>query len=274
MMLGTGPTAGAKLLIYGASGVGKTALLATLATAGYKLHILDLERGHTTLMNTKILPEEFRGNVDVAVIPDLRTAAIAYDTVSNVLKGRGKICNKHGKVSCAICVKEPPEAFTNIDITKFTDKDVLVVDTLTQLSYSALNRVCKDDYAKPNGAEYKHTFNDYGAQGQLIMDLFSYIQALNINIICISHETGWRADEEAPENMIPIAGTRNMSRTVGRYFDDVIYMTRINGTIRAFNDKAPDRAAVKNRSGFILDNLKGAEISLAPVVAAIQRIGS
>lgn len=274
MMLGTGPTAGAKILIYGASGVGKTALLGTLAAAGYKLHVLDLERGHTTLMNPKILPEEFRENIDVAVIPDLRTAAIAYDTVSNVLKGRGKICNKHGKVSCALCVKEPPEAFTTIEIGKFTSKDILVIDTLTQLSYSALNRVCKEAYAKPGGDEYKHTFNDYGAQGQLVMDVFSYIQALSVNIICISHETGWRTDEEAPENMIPIAGTRNMSRTVGRYFDDVIYMTRINGAIRAFNEKAPDRATVKNRSGYVLDNLKGAEISLVPIVSAIQRIGS
>lgn len=216
-----------KMLLYGPPKSGKTAQMALLAVAGFKLWVFDLENGIKTLLNPTILAPEFRKNISVFNIPDHRAAPIAIDVVRKILKGGAhKFCYAHGITNCPTCLKVKEAKWSEqIDLNTFTDRDILVIDSLSQLSSSALAKVTlKSWQADP---EYKPTFNDFGAQGMYLTEVLSRIQVANINVLMISHEIDIEKDEKK-EKIVPIGGTRNFSATVAKYFDEVCYAHVLN----------------------------------------------
>ena len=134
-------TSKTKCLIYGPPKSGKTALVGKLAAAGFNLIWFDLENGVKTLLNTDILAKEFRKNVSVISIPDHRLYPVAIDTVREVFRGGlKKICHDHGKISCPLCAKNQAAKTTEIDILKLSSNDIIVIDSISQLSNSSMNR--------------------------------------------------------------------------------------------------------------------------------------
>ncbi len=229
-----------KCLIYGRAKVGKTAFVGKLAQE-YKLHWVDLEDGVKTLLNPDLLPVQFRQNIDVIRIPDTQLVPMAIETLLKVIKGAEcRICWKHGKVACVVCSKDTTQtdSFTTVCLDKFTDKDVLVIDSVTQLSLSALNAVIKAELLKDNW-EYKATFHDYRAQGFMLDRIFGAMQAANFNCVAISHENLVET-EGGKELLTPAAGTRNFSRNFARYFDSVVYLDIVNKKHKAFSSTVYD----------------------------------
>jgi DNA polymerase III delta prime subunit len=255
----------AKILVYGPPKSGKTALVGKLAEAGFKLHWCDLEQGIKTLLNPAILKPEFRKNINVINIPDHRLNPIAIDTMKKILKGQEtKVCYNHGVVNCPMCAKDPASRHSTINLGAFTKKDVFVIDSLSQLADSAMNRVIKKELAKPDGDEYKPTFNDYMAQGANLQQVLSLIQVLDLNICVISHEVDTEKDEKK-EKINPQAGTRNFSKLVAKYFDAVIHCEVVNKQHRAFGSSTyAANVTTGSRFGGNLDELKGGELSLVP----------
>lgn len=255
----------AKILVYGPPKSGKTALVGKLAEAGFKLHWCDLEQGIKTLLNPAILKPEFRKNINVVNIPDHRMYPVAIDTVKTILKGQeAKVCFAHGKVACPICAKDPAAKVSTINLSTFTKQDILVIDSLSQLADSAMNKIVRKELAKPDGDEYKPTFNDYMAQGANLQQVLSLVQVLDLNICVISHEVDTEKDEKK-EKINPQAGTRNFSKLVAKYFDAVIHCEVVNKAHRAFGSStyAPN-VTTGSRFGGNLDDLKGGELSLLP----------
>lgn len=254
-----------KLLVYGPPKSGKTALVGQLAKC-FKLHWIDLEQGVKTLLNPALLPLEYRANVNVINIPDHRFNPVGIDTVRAVFRGGHKrICYDHGKVACPLCSKRTDARWAEIDLGKFGDDDLLVIDSISQLSASALNKVTLKAIMAPNGEDYKASWDDYAAQGALIQEVLSIIQVLDLNIACISHETDV-APADAKERLVPVAGTRNASKLAAKYFDEVVYCSILNKKHVANNSTVFNpNIMTGGRSGILLDGKKDGELSLLPL---------
>jgi hypothetical protein len=251
-----------KLIVFGAPKTGKTALVGKLA-ATHTLHWFDLENGVKTLLNPEMLDPKFRTNVNVINVPDHRMYPIAIDTVRDVMRGGQKvICQAHGKINCPLCNKSGAPV-SKINLHEFTDKDILVIDSLTQLSQSAMNKATLKELMKPTGEDYRPTYGDYSMQAALLDQVLSLIQVLDVNIVVISHETDCET-VEGKEKIVPVAGTRNFSRTCAKYFDTVVHCSLVNKTHRAFGSTSYSPTVITgSRSAINIDELKGADLSLA-----------
>lgn len=251
-----------KVLVYGPPKSGKTALVGKLASR-FNLHWLDLEQGIKTLLNPAILNPAFRKNVSVFNIPDHRMYPVAIDTVRDVLRGgKKRICQAHGKVNCPICLREGTAKWGELDILSFGDSDILVIDSLSQLANSAMNKFTLKEISKPTGEEYKRTYTDYMGQGAMMEQVLSLIQVLDINICCISHEID-SEKSDSKEKLVPIAGTRNFSLTVAKYFDSVVYTSILNKQHRASSSSTYSPSVVTgSRLPVSIDDKKGDELSI------------
>jgi hypothetical protein len=259
------PSAKGKVLVYGPPKSGKTALVGKLASKGYKLHWLDLENGIKTLLNPEILAPEFRKNVNVIPVPDHKLYPVAIDTIRELLRGGlKKICMAHGKVNCPICAKNATAEFSELDLFKMQPHEILVIDSLSQLANSAMNRVILKEISKPGGEEYKRTYADYAGQANLMEQVLSFVQAVDVNICIISHEMESES-LEGREKIVPVAGTRNFSLTCAKYFDSVVYCTITNKQHRAYSSTTYSPTVVTgSRLAVKLDEIKSDSLDISP----------
>lgn len=262
------------ILLFGASKTGKTELAGELANEGYRLIWIDLENGKQTLIHC-VKPENFK-NIEYVHVPDTMENPMAILTVGKLLQSSGpvRICDRHGVIACAIC----KENITTIDLTKLTNKDVVVIDTGTQLSDSALAYVMKEENRKMFTAFERADFDAYGHQGRLLNSVFSNFQnRLKCHRILITHES--IIDQPDGSKLImPKCGTKNYSREFPRFFDHVLYLYRSNkkhmvASSTEFSPKilTGSRSAIAIEKGAKLsDLLKAGEMTYAKAIAAGQ----
>ncbi len=206
-----------RCIIYGGPKCGKSLIAGKLAEH-YKLIWVDMENGHETLFQ---LPAAWQENIELINLPDTRSYPIAIETVLKLVKGKVSICEEHGKVSCMICKRKEADTIA-VDVASLGYDTVVVFDSLTQLSNSAISFITK---GQPD--DYKLDYNDWGNLGKLLDIFLSHIQQANYNVIVISHET--EAETEGKKKtLVPVGGTRNFSRNIAKYFDHVIYGERKN----------------------------------------------
>ena len=208
-------TIGQTILVYGPPKTGKTLIVWQLADK-YKLLWFDLENGFLTLVNN--LSEKQKENVSLIRLPDTRGYFIGLETLDKVFKGKEvSICDAHGIVSCPICTKAGGDA-TSINISNLDSNTVVVIDSLTQLTSSAYSWATQDlkEGQKPE-------FSHWAAQGEALASILSRIQQAPCHIVCITHEQGLDMND-GTEKIVPMCGTKNFARNVGRYFSHVVYM--------------------------------------------------
>jgi hypothetical protein len=210
------------VLIYGDAKTGKTQLAGTLA-AGFNLLWFDLENGFETLLK---LPEEQQSRIELLSLPDTKDYPIAVETMLKVFSGKPMhVCEAHGKVNCPACgamqagkyvpKQDAPSVFVHLD--SLTPETIVVVDSLTQLSNSAMAHI-----TRKQDTEYKPTWEDYANQGAVLAKFLSYIQAANYNVLCITHVIESEM-EDGKKKLSPLCGTRNLSSTTAKYFGHVLY---------------------------------------------------
>lgn len=207
-----------RMIVYGAPKTGKSKLAGGLAEK-FNLLWFDLENGKDTLFQ---LPDEWQGRIEVVSLPDSKSYPIAIETMLKVIKGAPvSVCEEHGKVSCPICMKDGAPA-TLVELNKLDETWVVVIDSLTQLTNSAISNITK---GKPD--DYKMQTDDWGNLGKLMDAFLSHVQAARYNVVCISHETAVEM-QDGKEKLVPTAGTRNFSRNTAKYFDEVVYCQMLN----------------------------------------------
>lgn len=202
-----------RVLIYGPPKTGKTQLAGALSQ--YKnLLWFDLENGYTTLLK---FPEEWKERIEIISLPDTRSFPVAIETCLKVIRGGPTdICEEHGKVNCPSCKKDGKPTIT-VELNKLGEDTVVVFDSLTQLTASAIAHITK---GKPE--DYKMEFDDWGNLGKLMEIFLSHIQQAPFNVVCISHETETEL-EDGKLKLVPVAGSRAFSRNTAKYFDHVVY---------------------------------------------------
>lgn len=204
-----------RICVYGEPKSGKTQLCGELAKT-FNLIWFDLENGFETLFK---LPPTAQERIDLIRIPDTKVYPIAIETMLKVISGNPvDICIEHGKVSCPVCKKENKE-FNHVDFSSIQNdpNTIVVIDSLTQLSNSAMNFLTKG-----KDETYKPEWGDYSAQGHLMDKFLSQVQQSPFNIICITHITETTL-EDGKKKLVPVSGTTTFSRNTAKYFDHVIY---------------------------------------------------
>jgi hypothetical protein len=208
-----------RVLIYGSPKTGKSQLAGSLSEFKNILWF-DLENGYTTLLK---FPEEWKERIEIISLPDTRSFPVAIETCLKVIKGGPvSICEAHGKVSCPTCKKENA-AFIEINLSTISEDTVVVFDSLTQLTSSAIAHITR---GKPD--DYKLEFDDWGNLGKLMEIFLSHVQQAPFNVVCISHETETEL-EDGKIKLVPVAGSRAFSRNTAKYFDHVVYSEVKNG---------------------------------------------
>lgn len=237
-----------RVLLFGPPKSGKTQLAGSLASA-FNLVWFDLENGVDTLLK---LPKEQQERVEVLSIPDTRGFPIAIETLLKAIKGAPvDICELHGKVACALCKKDGKPS-TTISLNTIGLDTIVVVDSLTQLTNSAIAHITK---SQPE--DYKLEFNDWANLGKLMDTFLSYVQQAPFNIVCISHETEVEM-EDGKQKLVPTAGTRNFSRNTAKYFDEVVYCEVKNKKhIAASSTTYANNILTGSRSGNVLESKPG-----------------
>lgn len=243
-----------RVLLFGPPKSGKSMLAGKLAEE-FNLIWFDLENGVDTLYQ---LPEEWQSRVEVIQLPDTRSFPIAIETCLKVIKGGPvKICEQHGKISCAACAKSG-SLFVELNLSNLGLDTIVVFDSLTQLTNSAIAHITKN---QPE--DYKLEYDDWGNLGKL-MDIFlSHVQQAPFNVLCISHETEAKM-EDGKDKLVPTAGTRNFSRNSAKYFDEVVYCEVKNKRhIAASSTLYNNNILTGSRSGAVTENAK--EPTLIPI---------
>ena len=202
-----------RVCVFGGPKSGKTQLVGALSSH-YNLLWFDLENGIETLMKLPLSQQE---KVEVIKIPDTKVFPIAIETMLKVISGnKVSICDAHGKVSCPLCKKDNLPT-TDVELSSLDDSWIVVIDSGTQLSQSAMNHITK---TQPE--LYKPEWTDYRSQGALLEKFLSQVQQAKYNIVFITHEAEVEM-EDGKKKLVPVCGTTNFSRNTAKYFDHVVY---------------------------------------------------
>lgn len=247
------------ILLFGPPKSGKSLLAGKLSTHK-KLLWFDLEGGHNVLFQ---LPSEQQERIELIDLPDTRGYPIAIETMLKVIRGtRVDICETHGKVSCSIC-KSKSAPFVTVELNALDNDTVVVVDSLTQLTNSAIAHITKN---QPE--DYKMEFDDWGNLGKLLDTFLSYVQQAPFSIICISHET--EVDMvDGKAKIVPTAGTRNFSRNTAKYFDEVFYCeVRNKKHVVGSSTTYANNILTGSRSGQVTEG--DSEASLIPIFTGVR----
>ena len=216
------------ILLYGPPKSGKTTAYGKLASR-FKLHIVDLEDSVKALLNKQTIDPSLLDNMDLIRLPDKQTYPIGIETVLKILKpGTSSICYEHGKVACPECKKNPNAVYTELNLGELkNDRDILVIDSWSQLAESAMNYIMRAEIQKEN-FDAKPGWDEYGKQGRILERIGSMIQTAPFNIIVVSHEMMVEMEDKS-KRIVPIGGTSNASKVFAKYFDDVVYCSVENG---------------------------------------------
>lgn len=185
-----------KLLMTGDSGSGKTGLLASLANAGYRLHIIDLDNG-LDILASYLTPEGAKN--------------VFYETLDSKSPHTPKrvleLLN-HWKT------KQEDHG----PIENFDERDVIVLDSATFYGSACLA------HAKDKMGEVKDERQLWKVAGPFFEGVIAYLTQspkVKCNVIINTHLRLIESDQGVIQKMYPNAMGKAMSRSISSYFNNV-----------------------------------------------------
>lgn len=208
----------AKVLLIGDSGSGKTGALASLASVGYKLRIIDLDNGLDVLAN-------LLGDPKSIYKPD-SLARVNYVSVTE------KMRNLNGRIAPVAATAWPKVTELLTDwkdgeeklgpITTWGPEEILVIDSLTFLGTAAMNYTLQ-----MNGRLGQTPFqSDWGVAQNFLESLLQmlYSTSVRCNVIINCHIT-YIGEENGVQKGYPLALGKALPPKIGRYFNSALMAT-------------------------------------------------
>lgn len=203
------PDAPIKALCIGQSGTGKTGALASLALAGYKLHILDFDKG---LTSRNALADVLKTHPEAQRLVNFESPADTIDSAKGLPRLKPPI---HA-------YKDAGRILTEWDASSFTLNDILVLDTLTTFSEAAFNEALM----LGGRLNQRPQLQDYGWMADSVKLFIEMITdpSFSCHVIVNTHIRWFAADEESQTQAtgLPNAKGQEISRVVSRYFNSVL----------------------------------------------------
>lgn len=215
------------ILLYGPPKTGKTRLVGTAAKIAEldNIYWVDLENGAETLLHMGLTEEEMN-KITLIRIPDTREVPRGCETILKMFSSKEDIwiCDLHGKVNCVECQDKTTKKFTGtqFNLRKCTHKDLVVIDSGSQLGDSALAMAC---VGKP--VEFKPGWDEWGLSNKYLGDILSVIQQAQFtNFVIITHELVYEEEINGVkrDKILPLMGTKAFCSKVSKYFGTVCYV--------------------------------------------------
>jgi hypothetical protein len=210
-----------KLLLIGDSGSGKTGALASLASAGYNLRVLDLDNGLDVLHNLLSDPRSPYAKDSLQ--------RVRFVTLTEPMKVVGKtLVPTRVEVwqKCMNMLYHWQEAATAnspaVDLgtlTSWTPQDIVVIDSLSTFSTAAMNFVLS-----LNGRVGKAPFqSDYGQAQNLVESALQMLfdSTIQCNVIVTAH-IAFIGEDNGPLRGYPASLGKALPPKVGRYFNTML----------------------------------------------------
>ena len=212
-----------KILMIGRNGSGKTGSLVSLAKAGYKIRVLDLDNGTEILKNLLASDPAALARVDVETHMD------EYMSPPVVAPGGSPMIPKtplKGFSGAMACLSSWPGLGKP---TEWGPDTVLVIDSLTMLGKFIMNHVLSvkgklaqgifgTDQGNPSQGDWGHAME---LQENVLAMLYS--KNIKCHVIVMSHIT--YLDDEAPGSLskgFPSALGKKLPPKVGSYFNHTL----------------------------------------------------
>lgn len=246
------------ILIYGGPKMGKTRLVGTAAKIKEIENIwwFDLENGVETLLNMDLTDEEL-SKVKLIRIKGTRSDPIAIETIlkSFTAKEPLRICEVHGRVECAECLKSK-DPFIKWHLKQCTHNDLVVIDSGSEAGDSALAAACLG-----KGEMFKPTFDEYGMVFKWLGDMCSVIQqCANTNFVVITHEISL-TDDEKKEKVFPLFGSKAFSMKAAKFFGTVVYLhKKLNKHVAGSSSTYQGNILTGSRLGVAIEKSKEASM--------------
>jgi hypothetical protein len=244
------------LMLFGPSKSGKSTLVSKLALQGFNLVWISLDNGHDVLFK---LPPEAQERIEIIVLPDTKNFPVAMDTCRKLISGgQISICHMHGIVNCTACSKHMLES-SQYWFKNLPSNTIVVFDHLTQLTDSCMALICKD---KP--VDYKPKLDDWGSLRFYMTELMSNFQQAPYNLVCIAQVMETEMDD-GKKLLTPQVGSREFGKSVGSYFDHIVY-SEVHNLSHKAGSKSTFRATVLtgSRGDIAIEEQAPKELSLAP----------
>jgi hypothetical protein len=219
-----------KMLLIGDSGSGKTGALASLAKAGYNLRIMDFDAGLDVLSNLLRDPRSPYGKEALSRVKFVTLTDAMRTAGGKLIPAKATVWQRAIGLLDNWQVKEGDKIVEDLGpLVTWTDKDILVIDSLTMLSTAALNFQLSLNGRLGGRVEQ----GDWYAAQQMVEGLLQKLYDDNVkcNVIVISHITYIESDN-GPSHGYPSTLGKSLPPKVGRYFNSVL-MAKTTGSGQA-----------------------------------------
>lgn len=220
-----------KLLYLGHTGAGKTGSLVSLAAAGYRVRILDLDRGCEIIRDYLFNPKSiYTRPHQLWPEPSDFASRISYVTITEGYNLQGTKATPKGdswhKINMLLNDWRDGDDRPG-NLTKWGPQDVLVIDGLSRLCESAMNfQLAMNGHLVSGPQVGASGANDYTQAYKLITDFFDLLKCDDIkcNIIMVCHiqfmeQAGPQITASRDVKGFPQTVGRLISPKVGQYFN-------------------------------------------------------
>lgn len=240
-----------KMLLIAHSGFGKTGSLASLAAAGYKLHILDYDNGTEVLLG--YLDKQYWPNVE-------------YETFTD----KFKVLGDKAMPLTALAWQQGIQKLDKWITAHNTTEHIMVLDSLTMISQAAFRHIL---YLNKRLGTRPYQ-SDFGEAQRLIEDLLAFLYSKDVkcHIIVNSHISYIggpdpnadenKKDEQNSDTVKPLQGLptsigKALSPNIPRYFNNMVVGKVVgegSGALRQLYtvpmDLVPAKTSVKLKASY------------------------
>ena len=216
------PSQGFKVMLYGASGTGKTYSIRTLLDAGLEVFVLFTEPGMATLRDIKsdrlhwfyVPPVPFNLASFQAMLSNINTMPFQALTASS--DPNRKDYNQMIHISSALAKFHDERSGQDFEaLDKWDTSRVLVVDSISGIAAAAVGLVV--------GGRPTMSQGDYGVVMNTVEKFINMLCfGVRTNVVMMAHEEREVNEVTGGTAIMPSTIGRKLSPKIGRFFDDVI----------------------------------------------------